>query len=336
MSQSQLPADMTGIAITAPGGPEVLQPQQMAVPQPGAGEVLIRVAAAGINRPDVFQREGKYPAPKDASPLPGLEIAGEIVALGPDTQRYSIGDQVCALVSGGGYAEYCVAPEATTLPVPAGLDITEAAALPETVFTVWVNVFERAALKPGEVFLVHGGTSGIGTTAIQLASAFGARVFTTARGAEKCAICKKLGAERAIDYESEDFVSVVKSETDGHGADVILDMVGGDYIQRNIAVAAEDGRIGQIAFLRGAKAEVDFTRLMLKRITLTGSTLRARTLSVKARIADAVEANVWPLVETGEFRPVIDSRFPLIEAAQAHARMESGAHIGKILLLSGA
>jgi len=336
MSQSQLPADMTGIAITAPGGPEVLQPQQMAVPQPGAGEVLIRVAAAGINRPDVFQREGKYPAPKDASPLPGLEIAGEIVALGPDTQRYSIGDQVCALISGGGYAEYCVAPEATTLPVPAGLDITEAAALPETVFTVWVNVFERAALKPGEVFLVHGGTSGIGTTAIQLASAFGARVFTTARGAEKCAICKKLGAERAIDYESEDFVSVVKSETDGHGADVILDMVGGDYVQRNIAVAAEDGRIGQIAFLRGAKVEVDFTRLMLKRITLTGSTLRARTLSVKARIADAVEANVWPLVETGEFRPVIDSRFKLSEAAQAHARMESGAHIGKILLLSGA
>jgi putative PIG3 family NAD(P)H quinone oxidoreductase len=336
MSQSQLPADMTGIAITAPGGPEVLQPQQMAVPQPGAGEVLIRVAGAGINRPDVFQREGKYPAPKDASPLPGLEIAGEIVALGPDTQRYSIGDQVCALVGGGGYAEYCVAPEVTTLPVPAGLDITEAAALPETVFTVWVNVFERAALKPGEVFLVHGGTSGIGTTAIQLAGAFGARVFTTARGAEKCAICKKLGAERAIDYESEDFVSVVKSETDGHGADVILDMVGGDYVQRNIAVAAEDGRIGQIAFLRGAKAEVDFTRLMLKRITLTGSTLRARTLSVKARIANAVEANVWPLVETGEFRPVIDCRFKLSEAAQAHARMESGAHIGNILLLSRA
>lgn len=335
MSQSQLPADMTGIAITAPGGPEVLQPQRMAVPQPGAGQVLIRVAAAGINRPDVFQREGNYPAPKDASPLPGLEIAGEIVALGPDTQRYSIGDQVCALVSGGGYAEYCVAPEVTTLPVPSGLDVNDAAALPETVFTVWVNVFERAALKPGEVFLVHGGTSGIGTTAIQLASAFGARVFATARGAEKCAICKTLGAERAIDYETEDFVSVVKSQTDGHGADVILDMVGGDYIQRNIAVAAEDGRIGQIAFLRGAKAEVDFTRLMLKRITLTGSTLRARSLSVKARIADAVEANVWPLVKTGEFRPVIDSRFRLREAAQAHARMESGAHIGNIVLLSG-
>ncbi len=330
-----LSEQMTAISIAEPGGPEVLQPQPMAVPRPGPGEVLIKVAAAGVNRPDVMQRQGMYPPPKGASPIPGLEIAGEIVAAGPDAARYKPGDQVCALVTGGGYAEYCVASEGATLPVPAGMDVIEAAALPETFFTVWINVFERAGLQPGEVFLVHGGTSGIGTTAIQLASAFGARVFATARGPEKGAFCTKLGAERAIDYETEDFVDVVKSATDGHGADVILDMVGGDYVQRNIAVAAEDGRINQIAFLRGSKVEVDLMRMMLKRITLTGSTLRARPTSVKARIAKALEEQVWPLLESGKIGPVVDSRFPLTGAVEAHRRMESNAHIGKILLVAG-
>jgi len=331
-----LPDDMTAIAIAEPGGPEVLQPQRMAAPQPGAGEVLIKVAAAGVNRPDVMQRQGMYPPPKGASPIPGLEIAGEIVAAGPEAKRYNTGDRVCALVTGGGYAEYCVADEGAVLPVPDGLDMVEAAALPETFFTVWVNVFERAGLQPGEVFLVHGGASGIGTTAIQLANAFGARVFATARGPEKGAVCERLGAARAIDYDAEDFVAVVKTATDGHGADVILDMVGGDYVQRNIAVAAEDGRINQIAFLRGSRVEVDLMRMMLKRITLTGSTLRARPASVKASIASALEANVWPLIQTGKVGPVIDSRYPLAEAAEAHRRMESSGHIGKILLVAGA
>lgn len=331
-----LPEQMTAIGIAAPGGPEVLQQQQMPVPQPGAGQVLIRVAAAGVNRPDVMQRQGLYPPPKGASPIPGLEVAGEVVAAGPEVSRYKPGDQVCALVTGGGYAEYCVADEGATLPVPAGMAMADAAALPETFFTVWINVFERAGLQPGEVFLVHGGTSGIGTTAIQLATAFGARVFTTARGREKGDICTKLGAERAIDYESEDFVAVVKSATEGRGADVILDMVGGDYVQRNIACAAEDGRIHNIAFLRGSRVEVDLMRMMLKRITLTGSTLRARPASVKARIASALEGNVWPLIANGKIGPVIDSRYPLTEAAEAHRRMETSAHIGKILLVSGA
>lgn len=335
MTNSLLPDQMTAIGIAEPGGPDVLQPQRMEMPKPGAGEVLVKVAAAGVNRPDVMQRQGQYPPPKGASPIPGLEIAGEIVAVGPETSRYSPGDQVCALVTGGGYAEYCLADEGATLPVPAGMDVRDAGALPETFFTVWVNVFARAGLQPGEVLLVHGGTSGIGTTAIQLANAFGARVFATARGEAKGAVCRELGAARAIDYEREDFVEIVKSETNGHGADVILDMVGGDYIQRNIAVAAEDGRINQIAFLRGSKAEVDFMRLMLKRITLTGSTLRARSAEVKAGIARALEEKVWPLLADGSVRPVIDSRFPLADAAGAHKRMESGAHIGKILLLSG-
>lgn len=334
-TERTLPDEMTAIGIAAPGGADVLQPERIAVPRPGAGEVLIKVAAAGVNRPDVMQREGHYPPPKGASPIPGLEIAGEVVATGPETSRYGPGDPVCALVTGGGYAEYCLAAEGATLPVPAGMDVRDAAALPETFFTVWVNVFERAGLQPGEAFLVHGGTSGIGTTAIQLAGAFGARVFATARGAAKGAVCRELGAARAIDYETEDFVEVVKSQTDGHGADVILDMVGGDYMQRNIAAATEDGRINQIAFLRGARAEVDFMRLMLKRITLTGSTLRARPDDVKAGIARALEGKVWPLLADGTVRPVIDSRFPLTDAAGAHIRMESGAHIGKILLLNG-
>ncbi len=335
-SATGLPDQMTAIAIAQPGGPEQLKPQHVMVPAPDADEVLIKVAAAGINRPDVMQRQGLYPPPKGASPIPGLEIAGEVVAVGSNVTRYSSGDRICALVTGGGYAEYCVASEGAALPVPAGMDLIEAAALPETFFTVWANVFERAGLQAGEVFVVHGGTSGIGTTAIQLASAFGARVFTTARGPEKGAICTELGAERAIDYETEDFVDVVKSATAGRGADVILDMVGGDYIPRNIAVAAEDGRIHQIAFLRGSKVEVDFMRLMLKRITLTGSTLRARPASVKARIARALEATVWPLLASGNVRPIIDSRFALSDAAEAHKRMESNAHIGKILLVTGA
>lgn len=330
-----LPETMTAIIIGQPGGPEVLRAQEMTLPEPGPGQVLIKVAAAGVNRPDVLQRQGLYPPPRGASPIPGLEIAGKVVALGPETARFAAGEQVCALVAGGGYSEYCLADEAATLPVPRGMDVIDAAALPETFFTVWINVFERAGLKPGEILLVHGGTSGIGTTAIQLARAFGARVFATARGASKCAVCRELGAERAIDYETEDFVEVVKSETGSHGADVILDMVGGDYIQRNIAAAAEEGRIHQIAFLRGSKVEVDLMRLMLKRVTLTGSTLRARPLDVKARIARALDEKVWPLLESGTVRPVIDSRFPLDEAAGAHARMESNAHIGKIVLLTG-
>jgi len=334
--QDVLPDRMTAIIIGQPGEPEVLRPQEMALPEPGAGDILVRVHAAGVNRPDVLQRKGLYPPPKDASHIPGLEIAGEVVALGPETARYRLGDTVCALVSGGGYAEYCVAAESAALPVPRGLHVIDAAALPETFFTVWVNVFQRAGLLPGEVFLVHGGTSGIGTTAIQLARAFGARVFATARGAAKCQVCRELGAERAIDYESEDFVEVVKAETRGHGADVILDMVGGDYVQRNIAVAAEEGRIHQIAFLKGSKVEADLMRLMLKRITLTGATLRARPASVKAAIARPLEDRVWPLLERGDVRPVIDSRFPLEDAAGAHQRMESNAHIGKILLLTGA
>jgi NADPH2:quinone reductase len=323
---------MTAIAITEPGGPDVLKPMAMAAPQPGQGEVLIRVAAAGVNRPDVLQRQGLYPAPPGASPIPGLEIAGEVIACGPGANRLAIGDRVCALVNGGGYAQFCVSPEATALPIPAGMGLVEAAALPETAFTVWSNVFDRGALRPGEIFLVHGGASGIGTMAIQMARSFGARVFATARGREKCAACERLGAERAIDYETDDFVSVIKSASGGRGADVILDMVGGDYVARNIAAAAEDGRIVQIAFLRGSRIEADLMRLMLKRLTLTGSTLRARPLEAKAQIARALSAHVWPRIEAGEIKPVIDSQFRLSEAGAAHRLMESNAHIGKIML----
>lgn len=327
-----VPQTMTAITIIRPGGPDVLQPAARSVPQPEEGEVLVRVHAAGVNRPDILQREGLYPPPKGASDIPGLELAGEVVACGPGTARFVPGDMICALVSGGGYAPYCAVPEATALPVPPGLDPVQAASLPETFFTVWHNVFERSALKAGEVFLVHGGTSGIGVAAIQIARAFGARVFATARTDEKCAACRRLGAERAINYSKEDFVKVIRDATDGHGADVILDMVGGDYIDRNIKAAAEDGRINQIAFLRGSKAEADFMRLMLKRITLTGSTLRARPLAVKAAIARALEEKVWPFVASGAIKPVIDSTFPLEQASQAHRRMETTAHIGKIVL----
>jgi putative PIG3 family NAD(P)H quinone oxidoreductase len=328
-----LPAEMTAIAIRAPGGPEMLVPEKRAVPHPGAGEVLVKVAAAGVNRPDVVQRQGHYPPPKGATDIPGLEIAGEVVALGQGATRWKLGDQVMALVVGGGYAEYCPAHESHCLPVPAGLTLTEAAAIPETFFTVWHNTFERGQLKAGETLLVHGGSSGIGTTAIQLAKAFGARVITTAGSAEKCEACRKLGADVAVNYKSEDFVAATKSATGGKGADVILDMVGGDYIERNYEAAAVDGRIVQIAFLANPKATVDFRRIMMKRLIHTGSTLRARSVPDKGAIARAVGERVLPLIAAGKARPVMDSTFPLAKAADAHARMEASTHIGKIVLL---
>jgi len=327
-----LPETMTAIAIAEPGGPEVLRPERRPVPLPGDGEILVKVAAAGVNRPDVLQRKGQYPPPKGASNIPGLEIAGNIVAVGPGAARYAIGDAVTALVAGGGYAEYCSVHESNALPVPAGLSMVEAAAIPETFFTVWSNVFERGRLKEGEVLLIHGGSSGIGTTAIMIARALGSQVIATAGTAEKCALCERLGAVRAVNYREEDFVTAVKEATGDRGADVILDMVGGDYIERNYAAAAVEGRIVQIAFLRGSKAQVDFLRLMLKRLTHTGSTLRARDIAFKAAIAKALEARVWPLIEAGTVRPVIDSTYPAQHVAEAHARMESNAHMGKIVL----
>jgi putative PIG3 family NAD(P)H quinone oxidoreductase len=326
-----IPADMTAIEIRQPGGPEVLAPTTRPVPEPGAGEVLVEVAAAGVNRPDVLQRQGNYPPPPGASDIPGLEIAGTVVALGSGVTAPAIGDQVTALVTGGGYAEYCTAPAPQCLPVPAGLGLAEAAAMPETFFTVWTNVFDRARLAAGESFLVHGGSSGIGTTAIQLARAFGARVFATAGSAEKCKACEALGAERAIHYREEDFVEIVKAATGG-GVDVVLDMVGGGYIQRNIKALAPDGRLCYIAFLGGSKAEVDFLPMMLKRITISGSTLRARSVEFKGAIARNLKDKVWPLVEAGEIRPVVHQTFALAEAAAAHRLMESSAHIGKIVL----
>jgi len=327
-----LPDQMTYIDIAEPGGPEVLRPATGPLPTPGPGEVLVKVAAAGVNRPDVLQRKGGYPPPPGASPVPGLEIAGVVAASGPETNRYKVGDRVTALVPGGGYAEFCTVAEANALPVPRGLSMVEAAGIPETFFTVWTNVFDRGQLKAGEVFLVHGGSSGIGTTAIQIASRLGARVFATAGSAEKCAACEKLGAERGINYREEDFVEVVRSATEKKGADVILDMVGGDYIERNIKVAARDGRIVNIAYLNGSKATVDFMPVMLKRLTLTGSTLRIRPVAEKAVIAQALEARVWPLIEAGKIRPEIFKTFPLEEAAEAHRLMETSQHIGKIVL----
>lgn len=332
---SDIPETMTVIAITEPGGPEVLKPQKEKVPAPGPGQLLVKVEAAGVNRPDVLQRAGVYPPPPGASPLPGLEISGEVVATGDGTKRFKRGDKVCALTSGGGYAEYCLADEPSTLPVPKGLSVVEAAAVPETFFTVWHNVFERGGLQAGEWLLIHGGSSGIGTTAIQLAVAFGARVIVTAGSAEKCAACEKLGATRAINYRQEDFVEVIKEVTERHGADVILDMVGGDYIDKNFVIAAEDGRIVQIAFLGGPKAQANFARLMTKRLTLTGSTLRPRPIEVKGAIAAALEKNVWPLIEAGKVKPVMDQTFPLEQAVEAHKRMETSQHIGKIALTVG-
>jgi len=334
MSQT-LPETMTAIEIREPGGPEVLVPARRPLPQPGAGEVLIKVAAAGVNRPDVLQRKGGYPPPKGASDIPGLELAGEVVAVGEGVSAPSLGEQVCALVTGGGYAEYCVAPAPQCLPVPKGFSLEQAACLPETFFTVWINVFQRSALKPGESFLVHGGTSGIGTTAIQLAKAFGCTVFATAGSAEKVTACKDLGADHAINYKDEDFVYVVNEKTGGKGVDVILDMVGGDYIPRDIKALAEDGRLSFIAFLGGPKAEVNFAAVMMKRLTITGSTLRARPVAVKAALAAELKAKVWPLLEAGTVAPVMAARFPLAEAAKAHALMESSGHIGKIVLTVG-
>ena len=329
---STIPTSMTVIAIRSPGAPEMLVPEQRPVTPPGEGEVLVKVAAAGVNRPDVMQRMGLYPPPKGATDIPGLEIAGEVVALGAGATRFKLGDQVMALVVGGGYAEYCPTHESHCLPVPAGLPITQAAAVPETFFTVWYNTFERGGLKAGETLLVHGGSSGIGTAAIQLAKAFGAKVITTAGSPEKCDACRKLGADLAINYKTEDFVAATKAATGGKGAEVILDMVGGDYIERNYEAAAVEGRVVQIAFQGSPKATVDFRRIMLKRLTHTGSTLRARSVADKGAIARAVETNVLPLLASGRVRPVMDSTFPLRKAADAHARMETSAHIGKIVL----
>jgi NADPH2:quinone reductase len=328
-----LPREMTAIAIAAPGGPEVLKPQQIAVPVPKDGELLIEVKAAGVNRPDVFQRQGHYPAPPGAPSTPGLEVAGHVVARGGSIKRYREGDPVCALVPGGGYAQYCVAAEDNALPVPAGLSLIEAGGVPENFFTVWTNVFERAGLKPGETFLVHGGSSGIGTSAIMMAHQLGSRVFATAGSAEKCRACEELGAERGIDYRSEDFVEIVKAASQGKGVDVILDMVGGDYVERNLAAAAMHGRIVNIAFLKGSKVEVDLLPIMVKRLTLTGSTLRPRSVAEKAQIARALEAKIWPLLAAGKIRPQVYETFPLAEAAEAHRLMESSAHVGKIMLV---
>jgi putative PIG3 family NAD(P)H quinone oxidoreductase len=334
MAMNQANADMTVIEITEPGGPEVLKPTRRPVPAPSHGEVLIRVAGAGINRPDVLQRAGGYPPPPGASDLPGLEVAGVIETKGSGVVRFAEGDPVCALVSGGGYAEYCAAPDAQVLPVPDGLSMTEAAGLPEAFFTVWTNLFERGRLRAGERLLVHGGSSGIGTTAIQVAHAMGARVFTTAGSAEKCSACERLGAERAINYRDEQFETVIKELTSGEGVDVVLDMVGGSYIQRNISALRPEGRLVSIAFLTGAKTELNLMPVMLKRLTLTGSTLRPQSVASKARIATAIEQELWPLLASGSIKPVIDSTFALAEAATAHRRMESGVHIGKIVLLT--
>ena len=329
-----LPKTMTAIEATAAGGPEVLVAGTRPVPEPGPGEVLIEVVAAGVNRPDVFQRQGLYPPPKGASDILGMEVAGKIVALGPGATRFKSGDLVCALVGGGGYAQFCAAPEATTLPVPEGLSLAEAAALPEAVFTVWHNLFERAGLKPGEWLLVHGGTSGIGTTAIQIGAALGAKVMVTVGSAEKVAAAEALGAVRAINYHEEDFVEVVREVTGGHGADVILDMVGGDYVERDLKAAALEGRIVQIAFLKGSKVEIDLMRLMLRRLTLTGSTLRVQSAEAKTRMAKEIEARIWPLIAAGKVKPVMDSTFALTDAADAHRRIDAPDHIGKIVLVA--
>lgn len=329
---TDLPRTMRAVEIARPGGPEVLTPTERPVPTPGVGEILIRVAAAGVNRPDALQRAGAYDPPPGASDLPGLEAAGEVVAVGPGAARWSVGDRVTALTPGGGYAEFVTTHESHALPWPEALSAEQAAALPETFFTVWTNVFERGRLTAGEVLLVHGGASGIGTTAIQLGALFGARVFCTVSSAEKAEACAALGAERVIRYGEEDFVEVVRLETAGRGADVILDMVGGDYIPRNVRAAADQGRIVMIAFLGGAKAELNFAQVMTRRLTLTGSTLRPRSVAEKAAIAQALEARVWPLIAAGRVGPVMDRTFPLADAAAAHARMESGANIGKIVL----
>ena len=328
-----LPESMQVVEIADIDGTKRLKPAERPLPNLKNDEVLIRVAAAGVNRPDIMQRKGLYPPPPGASDIPGLEVAGSIVAVGNKVERWNIGDEVCALVTGGGYAEYCAAPDGTCLPLPGGLTTTEAAALPETFFTVWSNVFERGGLKKGETFMVHGGTSGIGTTAIQLAKAFGATVIATCGTDEKCSTARNLGADLAINYNSQDFVEEVKTFTDGRGVDVLLDMVAGDYVDRNLKVMAEDGRLVMIAVQKGPKVEVNVLPIMLKRLTFTGSTLRAREVSFKQLIAEKLEVKVWPLLAAGKVKPLISQSFPLDEAGKAHAFLESGDNAGKIVLI---
>ena len=328
----QVPSQMTVIGISKPGGPEVLLPETRAVPVPGPDEILIKVMAAGVNRPDVAQRQGHYPPPPGASDLPGLEVAGEVVALGEGARKHKLGDRVMSLVAGGGYAQYCIAQDGQAMAVPSSLTMLEAGATPETLMTVWHNVFERGRLAPGETLLIHGGSSGIGTMAIQLAKAFGSKVIVTVGSKEKAEACLELGADHAINYRSEDFVAAAKKMTSGTGPNVILDMVGGDYVERNYDTAATDGRIVQIALLGGPKATVNFAKLMVKRLYHTGSTLRPRSNADKAAMVSAIEAKVMPLVRQGRIKPVMDSTFPLAKAADAHRRMESGEHIGKIVL----
>lgn len=327
-----LPADMRAVEVRKPGGPEALVPARRPLPAPKAGEILVRVAAAGVNRPDVLQRMGLYPVPPGASDLPGLEVAGEVVACGEGATQWKAGDKVCALANGGGYAEYCTVPEGQALPVPGALSMAEAASLPETFFTVWNNVYDRARLAPGETLLVQGGSSGIGVTAIQMAVATGNRVLATAGSEEKCAACVKLGAEKAINYRTQDFLAEVKAATGGRGVDVILDMVGGDYVPKELKCLADDGRLVFIAFLRGPKTELDINELMRRRLTMTGSTLRPRTAQYKSYVAKNLRERIWPLVAAGKIRPVIYRTFALEDAADAHRLMESSEHIGKIVL----
>ena len=327
-----VPLEMTVIEIAAPGGPEQLKPNKRPVPQPGDQEVLVRVAAAGVNRPDVMQRQGRYPPPPGASDLPGLEVAGEIAALGSNVSGLSVGDKVTALLAGGGYAEYAIAAAPLCLPVPSGISMVEAAAIPETFFTVWTNLFDRGRCKAGDTVLIHGGTSGIGTTAIQLAAAWGARVFATAGSDDKARACERLGAARGINYRTEDFVEVIRAATGGAGVDVTLDMVAGSYVARNLEIAALEGRVVMISLLGGSRAEVNLGLILTKRLTLTGSTLRSRTVAQKAHVAEAVRKNIWPLLAAGRVRPVIHATFPLAEAAAAHRLMETSNHIGKIVL----
>ncbi|MEP0069225.1 NAD(P)H-quinone oxidoreductase [Pyruvatibacter sp.] len=329
---TNVPATMNAVEISEFGGPDVLKLTECATPQPAHGEVLIKVAAAGVNRGDCVQRMGFYPAPPGASDLPGLEVSGTVAAIGPGVSLWKEGDEVCALMAGGGYAEYAVVHEGSVLPKPQGVSLVDAAALPETIMTVWTNVFEDGQLRPGETLLIHGGSSGIGTTAIQLASTLGVKVIATAGSAEKCKACEDLGAVRAINYREEDFVEVIKDVTDGKGADVILDMVGGDYVARNIEAAARQGRIVNIAYMSGSRVEVDLLPLMLKRLTLRGSTLRARDVAEKARLTSEVRMHVWPLIEAGRIKAVVDDTYPLADASKAHERMESSGHVGKILL----
>jgi NADPH2:quinone reductase len=335
MMLTPTPKQMTAIEITAPGGPEVLRPVQRAVPRPADGEVLIRVEAAGVNRPDILQRRGQYPPPPGASDIPGLEVAGTVAEVGGGVTRWHAGDRVCALVAGGGYAEYCVAPGPQCLPIPENVDIISAASIPETFFTVWTNLFQRGALRSGERVLIHGGTSGIGTTAIQLAHVLGSIVFATAGSEEKCDACRRLGASVAINYRHSDFVDVIRRETNSAGVNVILDIIGGDYFNRNLDSLAVDGRLVQIGLLGGATTTLDLGRVMRRRLTITGSTLRVRSVEEKGALARDVELNVWPLLSAGRVAPVIDRTFALTEASAAHQRMEAGEHIGKLVLTTG-